>query len=92
MIKNEMTIEELEKEYEKLNKQRDNLSKILNERKNAEEEKRRAELAAVKKEREAEIEMTTEALASLLMAYNKDYGTYFITRKNTPSFLLDLLF
>ena len=90
MIKNEMTIEELEKEYEQLNKQRDNVSKILNERKKAEEEKKKAELAAVKEARYKEIQDAEKKFIELKTAYIKDYGSYSAMRSYNTNELPDI--
>lgn len=88
MMKNEMTIEELEKEYEKLNKQRDNVSKVLYERKKAEEEKKKAALAAEKDNRKKEVNDAIDNAMKLLKKYTEDYGSFSITdHVNDLSFL-----
>lgn len=87
-MKNEMTIEELEKEYEKLNKQRDNVSRVLQERKKAEEEKKKAALEAEKTKREKEVKDAINNAIELIKKYTEDYGSFSITDSvNDLSFL-----
>ena len=75
-MKNEMTMEDLEKEYKKTTEHLDNLAKVINERKRVEEENRKAELAAEREKREKEIADLMSKLEKLLVAYNRDYGAY----------------
>ena len=87
-MNNKMTIAELENEYAKLNKQRDALGKVLNERKKEEEDKKKAELAVSKDKRHKEVETAINNAIELLKKYNEDYGSYSITDNiNDISFL-----
>ena len=98
MMKNEMTWEELVKEYEELTKQRDFVSKLMLERKQAdadkkrqEAEKKKAELAAVKEKRYQEVVDAENKFLELRSAFLKDYGAYSETRTYNGQKAIDFM-
>ena len=71
-----MSIEELEKYYERLNKKAEAARKQLDKKKTEEESKKREALAAEKEKRKAEIDAVYAHYRELLKKYLEDYGYY----------------
>lgn len=79
MANKEKTLEELKAEAE-LATQAYNLALKAEEQKKREEaERKKAELAAIKVERKAEVDDAINHAIQLLKKYNEDYGSYSIT-------------
>jgi hypothetical protein len=74
--KREMTIEELEKEYTKITEERQNIEKVLKQKKQDEEARRTAQLALDKEKRRKEIEEAYDNYITLVNTYVRDYGSY----------------
>lgn len=81
--KREMTIEELEKEYAKITEERQNLEKVLKQKKQDEEDRKIAQLAFEKEKRKKEVDEAFEKYYTLIKEYVRDYGSYSTTTSNT---------
>ena len=78
MEKNEeLTIEEMEKQYTKMREQCDNLYEQIKQKKQDEADKIKAELALQKESRRKEVDEALKNYNELLKAYLADYGTYY---------------
>ena len=80
--KEELTIEELERQREELLKQCTDIDDVLKKKKKEEKEKREAQLALKKETRKKEVDDAFDNYNKLLTAYIKDYGTYTTTTKS----------
>lgn len=78
--KREMTIEELEKQVSEMKEQYEDLNKKLKQKKQDEENRKKAQLAAEKDTRYKEIEEVSKHLNQLIADYTKDYGRFSFTR------------
>lgn len=78
--KRKLTIEELEEQYKKISKQADTLANQIKEKKQEEEDRKKAQLALEKDARYKEIEEVQERLNNLIKNYAKDYGSFSFTR------------
>ena len=76
MSKQEKTLEQLKEELLIAQKAYDDAKRLDLKKKKAEEDKKKAELAAVKEKRYQEIKDAEQKLAELRNAYVKDYGSY----------------
>ena len=76
----EMTIEELEKLYAEAEEKYKDLSKQLSQKKQEEENRKKAQLTAEKDTRYKEIEEVCEHLCQLIKDWTKDYGTFSFKR------------
>lgn len=74
--KNEVSIEELEEQYERLSKKAEAARKQLDKKKAEEESKKREVFAAEKEKRKAEIDAVYAHYRELLKKYLEDYGYY----------------
>jgi hypothetical protein len=79
-MKNNFTLEELEKQYKEAEEKYKNIAETYAAKKKEEEDKKREALAVEKEVRKKEIEEVGEHLCSLITAYVKDYGSYSATR------------
>jgi uncharacterized protein YigA (DUF484 family) len=92
MANKEKTLEQLQEELIQAQKAYDAAKKFDEQKKKEEAERKKAELALEHDKRKKEVDDAMNHAANLLKAYNEDYGTYVVTRKNISSYLLDLLF
>ena len=82
-IKGEMTIEELEKEYVKITEKRQNIEKVLKQKKQDEEDRRVAQLVVDKEKRKKEVDEAYDNYCTLVNAYIRDYGSYSTVTSNS---------
>lgn len=88
--KRELTIEELEAQYDEIVKQRNKLYETIKMKKKEEEERRVAQLALDKKKRKEEVDKVCEQFLKLRSAYMKDYGSYDYTTDDGYTSLFDI--
>lgn len=81
--KKEMTIEELEKEYTKLIKEKQLVKEELKKKKQEEEDRRIAQLAIDKEKRKKEVDEAFENYMMLIDKYLHDYGEYTTVSNNS---------
>lgn len=85
-VKREMTIEELETKYAKVTEERNQIEKMLNQKKQEEENRRIAQLAHEKEKRKKEVDEAFDNYRTLVNEYIRDYGSYStITSGSTES-------
>ena len=89
--KREMTIEELEAQYDEANRHRKILGEKIKMKKREEEERRVAQLALDKKKRKEEVDKACEQFLKLKRAYMRDYGSYTYTTDDGYASLFDVL-
>ena len=87
MANKEKTLEQLKAELEQAQAAYEIAKKLAEQKEKEEAERKRAEFAAVKEKRKAEIAEVESKLEELLVAYNKDYGAYVSSNSNLPSWL-----
>ena len=75
MANKDFSIKELEEKCNELGNQYEDMMRILKERKQEEEIKKQAELAAEKEARKKEVTEARDNFQKLLKAYIKDYGS-----------------
>lgn len=76
MDKRELTVEELEVQYNDVAKQYKDLGNLIKQKKKEEAERKQAELALEKERRTKEVKEARKHARDLLAAYIKDYGSY----------------
>ena len=77
MEKNEeLTVEEMEKQYAEMLEQCGNLCEQIKQKKQDEADRRKAELVLQKESRKKEVDEALKNYNELLKAYLADYGTY----------------
>ncbi len=81
--KKEMTIEELEKEYAELSKEKHLIEEELKKKKQEEENRRVAQLAIDKEKRKKEVDEAFENYMTLIDKYLRDYGEYTTVSNNS---------
>lgn len=81
--KNEMTLEELQSQYDKLAARSRVLREKISQKKKEDEEVKRLKLANEKEQRKKEVDEAIEKCYKLLADYTNDYGTYH-TNDNIP--------
>lgn len=86
----EMTIEELETQYNEINEQRKKLGEKIQMKKREEEERRVAQLELDKKKRKEEVDKACEQFLKLRSAYMRDYGSYNYTTEDGYTSLFDI--
>ena len=90
--KKEMTIEELEKLYAEMEEKYKDLGKKLSQKKQEEENRKKAQLVAEKDARYKEIEEVYEHLTQLIKDYIKDYGSFSFKRDYKDKYELPYLY
>lgn len=90
--KKEMTIEELEKLYAEMEEKYKDLGKKLSQKKQEEENRKKAQLVAEKDARYKEIEEVYEHLTQLIKDYTKDYGSFSFKRDYKDKYELPYLY
>jgi hypothetical protein len=86
----EMTIEELEAQYDEMNEQRKRLAAKIKMKKREEEERKVAQLALDKEKRKEEVDKACEKFLELRKAYMRDYGSYNYTTDDGYTSLFDI--
>ena len=89
--KNNLTIDELKEEYNKVAKHFKELEELIQQKDREETEKKRRELTLKKENRQKEVDDAFEKYVELSRAYERDYGSYILTRNSFNDFL-NLLF
>lgn len=89
--KNELTIEELRREYEEAKNQANALGEQLKKAQQEEKDRKRAELARTQKARRKEIDDVWAKYIELSKAYERDYGVYILPKKYIDDFPWHLL-
>ena len=72
----DLTIEELEKQYAEITEQYKTIGEQLQQKKQDEEDRRKAQLALEQEKRKKEVDEALDKYYALLDAYIKDYGRY----------------
>ena len=80
--KRELTLKELEEQYNLVDEKRNVLKKQIEQKKREEEELREAQLAKEKDNRKKEVDDAFEKYKMLLKAYLNDYGAYYCTSES----------
>ena len=82
----EFTLEELTKRYEEAKKNFEHFNKLLEEKKEEERKAKEVKLAKEKDARKAEVDLAFDKWVELRKAYEKDYGSYALTRNYINEF------